>query len=64
MCIDREEKSPKPPRVAQAPDDRFDEALRAVTTADEETSSDDADASIFLERLPVATSARRRTDDR
>ena len=64
MCIDRKEKSSELPSVAQAPGDRFDEALRAVTTADEETSSEETDASIFLERLPVATSAPNLTDDR
>lgn len=64
MSIDRKEKSAELTSVAPAAGDLFDEALRAVTTADEETSSEDADASIFLERLPVATSAPSRTDDR
>ncbi|MFC3694809.1 hypothetical protein [Chenggangzhangella methanolivorans] len=46
-----------------APDDRFEEALRAFAAADDETSSDDVEASNFLDRFPVAARERRRPDE-
>lgn len=64
MTFDRDGKNVEGRENMLAAGDSFDEALNAFAAEDDDISTDDANASIFLERFPVGARERSRPEDR